>query len=145
MITAFPKIFTLGTSYVKDIFNEEVEISEKIDGSQFAFGRINGNVVLRSKGRQMFLESPDQMFLEACMFVNSNSHLFPDGIVFYTEYLKKPKHNTLKYDRIPKNHLMLFAVMHISQTFKPNLSEYADLFGKREIRLRLLPDNKTGE
>lgn len=129
MITAFPKIFTLGTSYVKDIFNEEVEISEKIDGSQFAFGRIDGKVVLRSKGREMFLESHDRMFLEACMFVNSNSHLFPDGIIFYTEYLKKPKHNTLKYNRIPKNHLMLFAMMHISQTFKSNLSEYADLLG----------------
>jgi len=117
MITAFPKIFTLGTAYVKDIFNEDVEISEKIDGSQFAFGRINGEVVLRSKGRQMFLESPDQMFLEACMFVNSNSHLFPDDIIFYAEYLKKPKHNTLKYDRIPKNHLMLFAISLLCKNF----------------------------
>ena len=34
MIQAYTKIFAIGTDYIRDIFNEEVEISEKIDGSQ---------------------------------------------------------------------------------------------------------------
>lgn len=32
----------------------------------------------------------------------------PDNSQFFTEYLSKPKHNTLSYQRIPKNHLVLF-------------------------------------
>ena len=32
MLTAFPKIFAIGTDYIKDIFEEEVEITEKLDG-----------------------------------------------------------------------------------------------------------------
>lgn len=34
MIKAFPKIFSIGTDYIKDIFKEEVEITEKIDDSR---------------------------------------------------------------------------------------------------------------
>jgi len=49
MISAFPKIFTLGTDYISDIFKEEVEITEKIDGSQISFGKIEGELYMRSK------------------------------------------------------------------------------------------------
>lgn len=55
MIKAFPKIFAIGTDYIKDIFSETVEVSEKIDGSQFGFGKINGDVFMRSKGAQLFV------------------------------------------------------------------------------------------
>lgn len=44
MIRAFPKIFAIGQRYISDIFKDEVEISEKIDGSQFCFGKIGGQV-----------------------------------------------------------------------------------------------------
>lgn len=43
MIKAFPKIFALGTQYTEGIFDSEVEITEKIDGSQFNFGKIEGS------------------------------------------------------------------------------------------------------
>lgn len=36
MKPAFPKIFSLGTNYIQDIFKEEVEVTEKVDGSQRA-------------------------------------------------------------------------------------------------------------
>lgn len=35
MISAFPKVFTLGQNYITDIFNDEVEISEKMLNSMF--------------------------------------------------------------------------------------------------------------
>lgn len=55
MISAFPKIFAIGTKYIDSIFDNEVEITEKVDGSQFAFGKIDGEVYCRSKGNQQQL------------------------------------------------------------------------------------------
>jgi len=107
VITAFPKIFAIGTDYIRDIFCEEVEVTEKIDGSQFAFGRVNGELYLRSKGAQLYTENPEKMFAEAIAYVGQIQDRLPEGMIFYAEYLKKPKHNTLKYERVPKNHLML--------------------------------------
>lgn len=127
MITAFPKIFAVGTDYIRDIFNEPVEVTEKIDGSQFAFGKVNGQLYLRSKGAKLYAANPEKMFAEGIAYVEQIQDRLPDGMVFYTEYLKKPKHNTLAYSRIPKNHLMLFGAMHISQKFHLNIAEYADM------------------
>ena len=129
MITAFPKIFAIGTDYIRDIFNEPVEVTEKVDGSQFAFGRVKGQLHLRSKGAQLYTANPEKMFAEGIAYVEQIQHRLPDGIVFYTEYLKKPKHNTLAYSRTPKNHLILFGVMHISQKFYLNIDEYAEMLG----------------
>ena len=49
-ISAFPKIFAIGTDYIKDLFNGPVEITEKIDGSMFVFGKVDGELFMRSKG-----------------------------------------------------------------------------------------------
>lgn len=128
MIHAFPKIFAVGTDYVRDIFKEEVEISEKVDGSQFAFGKLGGEVVLRSKGARLYVANPEKMFAEGIAYVDSIAHNLPEGIVFYGEYLKKPKHNTLTYDRIPKNHIILFGACNVAtMAFSPMFHEYADL------------------
>jgi hypothetical protein len=54
MIKAFPKIFAIGQDYIKDIFDGEVEVTEKIDGSQFVFGKLAGELYFRSKGKQQF-------------------------------------------------------------------------------------------
>ena len=128
MITAFPKIFALGTDYIRGIFAEDVEVTEKIDGSQFVFGKVKGALYLRSKGAQLYTENPEKMFAEAIAYVEQIQDRLPEGMIFYAEYLKKPKHNTLKYDRIPKNHLMLFGAMHISQKFHLNTAKYAEQF-----------------
>ena len=127
MITAFVKIFAIGTDYIRDIFNEEVEITEKVDGSQFDFGKIGGKLYMRSKGAQLYVEHPEKMFSEGMSYIESIQDRLPEGKVFFCEYMKKPKHNTLKYDRIPRNHLMLFSVMELSrQAFEDSLP-YADM------------------
>ena len=89
-------------------------MTEKIDGSQFTFGLNNEkNLVMRSKGKDLFVEDPEKMFQKAIEYVVSmqeeiKNH-FPPETFFYTEFLSIPKHNVLNYKRIPKNHLMLFA------------------------------------
>lgn len=114
MITAYPKIFAIGTDYIRDLFLDDVEVTEKIDGSQFAFGIINGQLEMRSKGARLYPESHDKMFAQAVDYVQQIQHRLPPNMAFYAEYLKSPKHNTLKYGRIPKNHLMLFGAIHVN-------------------------------
>lgn len=127
MITAFTKIFTIGTDYIRDIFNEDVEVSEKIDGSQLCFGKVGGELHIRSKGAQLYIANPEKMFAQAIDYIEQIQDRLPEGIVFYSEYMNKPKHNTLKYERVPKNNIMLFGVMHISQRFELNIADYADM------------------
>jgi hypothetical protein len=127
MIPSYPKIFAIGTKYINNIFDDLVNITEKVDGSQFGFGKIDGEVYLRSKGAQLFFDIKEQMFAEAINYIDSIQNKLPNNMIFYSEYLKKPKHNTLKYERIPKNHLILFGVMNLDQTFNKDLKYYADI------------------
>lgn len=132
MITAFPKIFSLGTDYIRDIFKGPVQVTEKVDGSQFAFGVVNGKLYCRSKGKLFSEENfVDKMFSVAVARAEAVSHLCPDNVVFYCEYLQRPKHNTLVYERTPKNNLMMFAAMRTDCTFlsTEETTWYADEFG----------------
>ena len=111
MIGAFTKIFALGHRSIRDIFNGEVEITEKLDGSQLGFGLINGELVIRSKGRVIhdYNTTQDGLFRPAIDHIVSIQHLLVEGTRFYGETLAKPKHNKLVYDRVPLNHIALFA------------------------------------
>ena len=124
MIHAFPKIFAIGTVYIKDIFKEEVEITEKIDGSQFNFGKIDGELFMRSKGKQIFPDAPEKMFTLAVNYVLSIQDKIPNNTTYYCEYLNKPKHNVLTYERVPINNLILFGVSDTSSAF---ISNYENL------------------
>lgn len=114
MIPAYPKIFTIDSPYIPHLFKGSVEVTEKIDGSQFNFGLDSKkNFVMRSKGKDIYSEDPEKMFQQAIDYVVSIGKKiqdqFPPETFFYTEFLSIPKHNVLQYKRIPKNHLMLFA------------------------------------
>lgn len=136
MIKAFPKIFAIGTDYIKDIFKDEVEITEKIDGSQFCFGKIDNEIYARSKGTQLFFDNPDKMFATAIDFVQSIRDKIPNNTIYYCEYLKTPKHNILKYDRVPRNNLILFGVSDKTGTsFKKNYKDLVKLANDLEIEV----------
>jgi len=124
MIKAYPKIFAIGQDYISAIFEDEVEITEKIDGSQFDFGKINGEMHFRSKGKPIYEDAPEKMFIQAIDYASSIENKIPDNTVFYCEYIKDPKHNVLKYNRIPKNYLMLFAISTTGDKF---VSEHKEL------------------
>lgn len=114
MIPAYPKIFSIGSPYIPNLFKGRVEVTEKIDGSQFNFGvDSEKNLLLRSKGKDIYIEAPEKMFQQAIDYVVSIGgtikNQFSAETFFYTEFLSKPKHNVLNYKRVPKNHLILFA------------------------------------
>lgn len=110
MVHSFPKIFTLGQTYIKDILDGEVEITEKIDGSQFVFGKIDNKLHIRSKGASLYVDSPEKMFSNGISFVSEKENILPDNTIFYCEYLRVARHNILHYKTVPKNHLILFGV-----------------------------------
>ncbi len=115
-VPSYTKVLTLGSSMTENALIGDILIQEKIDGSQFGFG-LNEfkQVVFRSKSVAMHVDNYSDMFKEAIDHVMSIEKIiqamFPTDTYFYCEYLQKPRHNTLKYDMIPKNHLMLFDCM----------------------------------
>ncbi len=134
MFTAFPKIFSLGNKFVQDIFKEDVEITEKVDGSQISFGKINDDVIIRSKKQQLFIDNPEKMFAKGVEYIASIANLLPEGIVFYGEYLQKEKHNVLTYQSIPKNHIALFGAMDYKD------KSFSDYQRVKELALALQVD-----
>ena len=112
MIKGFPKIFHLGDKRTENIFDDPVEVTEKIDGSQFNFGAVNGVLYMRSKGAEVHLNDNNKMFRQAAEFATKcfEDGKLPEGVVFHGEYLQRPKHNTLAYSRIPRNHFALYGV-----------------------------------
>lgn len=127
---AYPKILHVGDKQIADLFDKPVEITEKIDGSQFGFGLIDGKLICRSKGLEQDLDNPDKLFKPAIEHVKSIQDKLPEGIFFYAETLGKPRHSTLAYDRTPKNHIALFGALDATRTMLPYkvLQNYAKTF-----------------
>lgn len=138
MIPSFPKIFALGQIYVTKILSGQIEITEKIDGSAFSFGKLGGQVHMRSKRAVVHKNMADQMFDKAHDYVLSIQDRLSDGKIYYVEYLRKPKHNTLAYERIPMNGMALYGVSdHTTGAF---VSEYTDLMRYAEqINIDVVP------
>jgi hypothetical protein len=126
----FPKLWALGQKHIRDIFDSEVEITEKIDGSQFGFGKIQGELVVRSKNKYLQPDALEKMFIKGVEYVKTISELIPDNTMFYGEYLQKPKHNVLAYDKTPKNYISLFGMISEGTFITDHdiLKTYADKF-----------------
>lgn len=107
---SYPSIYNLGHRYVADLLNGPVIVEEKIDGSQFSFGEINGELCARSKGASIYVDAPEGMFKLAAEQVKARKGLLGPGLTYRGEYLAKPRHNGLAYDRIPKDNIIIFDI-----------------------------------
>lgn len=98
MITSFPKIFAIGSKQTERLFLNTVEITEKVDGSQIAFGLIDGQLHIRSKGAQLFADNPEKMFSLGIQVIKDrfDRGLLSENIIYYGEYLKIERHNDRK-------------------------------------------------
>lgn len=111
---SYPSIYNLGHRYIGDLLTVSVIVEEKIDGSQFSFGLSesgeSGELLVRSKGVVMDINAPEKMFSKA---VETVKELAPDlvpGWTYRVEYLQKPKHNVLAYNRVPSKNIILFDI-----------------------------------
>lgn len=109
-LRSYTSSFNLGHKQLENLFDDAVLVQEKVDGSQFSFGKIDGQVFARSKNVNLDLDAPEGMFREAIEQVNRVADMLEDGWTYRGEYLKSPKHNTLAYQRIPINHIILFDI-----------------------------------
>lgn len=111
MISSYPKVLTVGHRYVEGVITPPNIIEEKVDGSQISFGKdLEEHLCIRSRGAVIHPEAPDSMFREGVDYIKSIEKWLEPGITYRGEYLKKPKHNVKTYDRIPKNHIVIFDV-----------------------------------
>ncbi len=107
---SYPKVYAIGHAYVKDLFDGEVVVTEKVDGSQFSFGVFDGEIRIRSRGKVHEIEAPDKMFNQAAETVKAIAPKLRDGWTYRGEYLKSPHHNVLSYDRTPVGHIIIFDI-----------------------------------
>lgn len=110
-IPAYPKIWHIGTPEMENLFTGEVEVTEKIDGSQFAFGKLeDGTLVMRSKGKQVYPETVEKLFKKTVDHILSVQESIPNGFIFYGESVTSPRHNTLSYAKTPLGYFVLFGI-----------------------------------
>jgi hypothetical protein len=127
MISSYPSIYNLGHAAIATLLHGPVLLEEKIDGSQISFRRVyndsvwptdhNSTLEVRSKGAVINTVAPEGMFKQAVEILKSIENEIPVGYTFRGEYLAKPKHNVMAYDRVPRNHIIIFDVEKGEQEF----------------------------
>jgi len=135
----YTKVLTLGAAYTENALVGKVIVQEKVDGSQFRFG-INEDkeLLIGSKGVKIIpIEGDEELSTVPKMFKPAVKHIlsiketlskFSLDTYFFAEILQKPKHNVLKYGRVPKNHIVLFDVLEQgSWASKSRLENIANL------------------
>lgn len=115
---SYPSIFHVGHRSVADLFATEVDIEEKVDGSQFSFGvNEDGEIKVRSKVAVLYADAPEKMFARAMETVKGLVGRLHPGWTYRGEYLQKAKHNTLAYSRVPESHIILFDIATGLETY----------------------------
>ncbi len=108
-IRSYANIYNVGHPAVREIFSHPVLIEEKVDGSQFSFGLRDGAVVCRSKGKEQTYGT-DKLFNRAVEYAHSIKDRLVEGWTYRGEVLDTPRHNTLSYNRVPANHIVIFDI-----------------------------------
>jgi hypothetical protein len=142
MINSYPSIYNLGHAAIADLLKMPVHVEEKVDGSQWSMSvDADGNPSCRSKGAQINMLAPENLFARAVATVNEIAHLMRPGFTYRGEYLSTPHHNALTYNRVPAKHIIIFDV-------NTGLETYATPDEKRqyaaELGLECVPMLYTG-
>lgn len=110
-VPSYPSPVAIGHRSIAGLLDGPVVVQEKVDGSQISFCvDAGGELRVRSKGAQINVIAPDNMFSNGVEAIKAVKDKLTPGFVYRGEYLKKPKHNALAYDRVPKNHIALFDI-----------------------------------
>lgn len=107
-LSEYPKIHQIYHRETTKMHNQPVVIQEKVDGSQISFGKKDGVLWMKSKNRMIDVNAPDGMFMAAVECIKEIN--LPENHVFRGEYLNRPKHNVLEYQRIPHNTVIIYDI-----------------------------------
>lgn len=126
---SYPSVLNIGHRLLDKLFDGDVLVQEKIDGSQISFGNIDGELFIRSKGADIYVEAPPKMFANAVVVIKDlfDRNWLKPGAIYRGEFLSKPKHNVLEYGRVPDGHIALFDIEFEGQRYAgPDVvNEYA--------------------
>lgn len=122
-LSAYASIGNLRDRNSRLVFGQPVYVQEKVDGSQFSFGLVqmedgSTELLFRSKG-SVFRAGGNGMFNPAVTAVTAIQSQLPLGYTFRGEFLSKPRHNVLRYDRTPLGHIVLFDIQNDKGEFVP--------------------------
>lgn len=111
-IGGYSKVYAIGHYAIQGLLEADVLVEEKVDGSQFSFGNLEGELVCRSRGKDIILDAPEKMFTKAIEVITElyATHQLHEGWVYRAEYLSKPKHNVITYDRVPEKNLVIYDI-----------------------------------
>ena len=141
MIDSYPQVFNLGHKALVDLFKDPVLVQEKIDGSQFSFGHFVDDLTeqyeirMRSKGCKVTEDNPG-MFKLAIETVQRLAPQLTLGWIYRAEYLSKPKHNVLAYDRVPKDNIIIYDIQIGEGDFLQSILAEAEC---RRLNLEYVP------
>lgn len=110
LLRSYATVYALGHAAVVDITRLPVVVEEKVDGSQFSFAVIEGELHCRSKGAVIYPEHPEGMFGLAVKAAIGRADQLHPGWIYRAEYLRSPRHNALTYGRVPRDNLMIFDI-----------------------------------
>lgn len=144
-LRSYPKVYNLGHPAIADLFEGPVVVQEKVDGSQFSFGVVDGELHCRSKGATVHLHDPPHLFAPA---VDTAIRLFDagkltEGYTYRGEAMCRPKHNTLAYGRAPEGGVILFDVDTGLEDRVASPFELADI--AHGLGLEVVPTMYVGE
>lgn len=101
-----------GVTFIEKLFSNEVYITEKIDGSRFAFKKQDGELVFYKRDSKTPINMVDRTVMS--FYETAISHIeslnlssIPEGITFGFEYFANTNPGSIVYDKIPKNNLIL--------------------------------------
>jgi hypothetical protein len=131
-LRSYSSPFNLGHKALTQLFTGAVVVQEKYDGSQISFGVRDGELFVRSRRVAVDLCDPG-MFDKAVGVIQSLYDKLEDGWTYRGEYFAKPKHNTLAYNRIPQNHIMVFDIDRGDQDYITDHDELEEICTALEI------------
>lgn len=119
-IRGYSSPFNLGHKALAQLFDGVVTVQEKIDGSQFSFGIVDGELECRSSGQRVIQEDAGmfKLAVETAQDL-AQQGLLVEGYIYRGEFLMKPKQNTLVYDRVPRGNIILFDIDKSDQDYLP--------------------------
>ena len=90
----YQKVYALGHKYIQGIFDGDVLIEEKIDGSQINFSKSieDGTINIYSRTTKLDCDNPDKMFEKGVYYILSIEEKLTPGFTYHGEYLNNLKH-----------------------------------------------------
>jgi len=99
-----------GTYVAKGLFSHN---------SQISFGFLDGELKIRSKGAEINPDAPEKMFAPAIEVIKELASRLTPGWTYRGEYLRGPKHNVIKYDRVPQQFIAIFDINFGDEKYVP--------------------------